>query len=278
MLCTIKALRRELTQPLEGEVVSDFTAPQADDRVLRDAIFAAVDLIEKHCRRRFVPFVVTLRLDRTHVRGRRLMSREDILEVFSVTNGDGATISSADYVLYPDDGTTVPYGVEVFDTYWTFPEQRSRVAVRALLGYHEGWAQAFVTSGLTLPANITGTATSITFTSSIDVFEVGMLLRLEDELLLVEAIDADAKTVTVQRGVCGSVAASHASGVSIRMFRPMPAVQRAAMRIAVWYYQHRDAATGTIQFLDTGVTLSDRTISDVLRSLDAVMRKAFRFV
>jgi hypothetical protein len=278
MLCTITALRRELEQPLEGEVVSDFTAPQADDRVLRDAIFAATDLIEKHCRRRFVPFVVTLRLDRTHVRGRRLMSRQDILEVFSVTNGDGTTVSSADYVLYPDDGITVPYGVEVFGTYWAFPEPRSRVAVRALLGYHEGWAQAFVTSGLTLPSNMTTTTTTLTFTSRIEVFEVGMLLRLEDELVLVEAIDAEAETVTVQRGVCGSVAASHASAVDIRIFRPMPVVQRAATRIALWYYQHRDAATGTIQFLDTGVTLSDRTISDVLRSVDSVIRKAFLIV
>jgi hypothetical protein len=284
MLCTLTTLRRALSQPLSA-TVAELTTADADDPILRECILRATQMIEAHCRRRLIPQRASLRLNRNVLRGRRVLTAEDFLEVVSVTNGDGTLLATEDYAPYPDDGLTVPYGIELFEGAWSFPEARSRVVISALLGYHGDWTRAFVATGDTLSTTLNAAATTLTVTD-IDTsdergllrYEVGHLLRLDDELIYVKAIANGTNEMTLTRGVCGTTAASHASGTSLRVFRAMPLLENAATRIALWLYQHRDTATGSVQFLDTGVTLSDRTISDTLRGLDPLIRKAFSVV
>ena len=283
MLCTLTTLRRALSQPLGADTPAELTAPSEDDSILRECILRATQMIEAHCRRRFVPLRATLRLDARKRRGRRVMAGEDLLDVFSVTNGDGSALNSSTYVLYPDDGLTVPYGVELFDEVWTFPEARSRVVMSALLAYHDQRERAFVATGDVLGAELSASTTSLAVTDAAATdergllrYEVGSVLRLDDELIYIKSISSN--TLTLARAVCGTTAAIHANGAAIKGFRPMPLAENAAARIALWLYQHRDTASGSIQFLDTGVTLSDRTISDTLRGLDPLVRKAIHVV
>ena len=51
-------------------------------------------------------------------------------------------------------------------------------------------------------------------------FQVGHLLRIEDEYLRVTAVDRKTNTLTVLRGVQGTAAAAHAPGKTIETYTP----------------------------------------------------------
>jgi hypothetical protein len=68
----------------------------------------------------------------------------------------------------------------------------------------------------TLAAPLDATTPQVTMTAwAGSTFLVGRLLRVDDEALLITAVDALTKTATVQRGVVGTVAVSHAAGAGV---------------------------------------------------------------
>ena len=51
----------------------------------------------------------------------------------------------------------------------------------------------------------------------------------------------DGSTLTVRRGVNGTTAATHSSGATIYVYKPMEEVVHAVKRLAAWLYAQRDA-------------------------------------
>lgn len=124
------------------------------------------------------------------------------------------------------------------------------VTVTAWWGYRsryetEGWVSSRDsvqdTGGMTTLA----TALRVTDADGLDGdgltprFSPGHLLRIDDEMLRVQAVDTATNTLTVARGQRGTTAVIHAKDTDISVWRPEEDVQRAVARWVALAYQRR---------------------------------------
>jgi len=123
------------------------------------------------------------------------------------------------------------------------------VTVGGLWGWHDRPSQAWRSSGDSVQDNpLSAAATIITVVDAdgADVdgqsprFQVGQLVRIDDEMLWVLAVDAGANTLTVQRAVNGTMAATHAQGAAIEIYKPPADLNALALRWAAWLYHTPD--------------------------------------
>lgn len=73
-----------------------------------------------------------------------------------------------------------------------------------------------------LAADITDSATDLTFAHAIGQIQTGTYLEIDLELMYVWSVDQTAKTAVVQRGQAGSTAAAHTSGTVVVSDPPYP--------------------------------------------------------
>jgi hypothetical protein len=248
LIATLYALRQHL-----GFAASD----TADDARLLAALEAASTTIERRTRRRFTPHVATIAhsIDRHNVR--ELLLTDDLLELQSLTNGDGSSIDLNDVVVLRSMALRLTNGAAFIheDT----PEDA--VSVTGIWGYHPDWSHAWSDSGDTVQDNpLPDTATAITVSDAdapnIDGtarFQVGQVLQLESEYVRVLAVDSALKVLTVARSINGTTAASHVSGPTIEVYQPSADVVQLCLRWARWLYKAPDAPSWNIPpiLLDT---------------------------
>ena len=155
----------------------------------------------------------------------------DLLELLALTNGDGASLDPAQVTRFPaGEG---PYSALVLapGTPATFTYAASTVqaiAVRGIWGWHDAWPEAWRSSGDTLQATVDEDAAllsvaEVTGTDGLGLaprFQVGQLLRLGEEYAHVVAVDAEADTLSVIRGVRGTAGGSPRGGHGDRSLRP----------------------------------------------------------
>ena len=72
-------------------------------------------------------------------------------------------------------------------------------------------------------------------------FQVGQLLRIEDEYLHLIAIDTESNFLTVKRGVRGTTATTHANSTAIDIYQMPSDVAQVALRWALWLYREPDS-------------------------------------
>ncbi|HML22093.1 MAG TPA: hypothetical protein PKD09_10605 [Aggregatilinea sp.] len=127
---------------------------------------------------------------------------------------------------------------------------RGAIQVDGLWGYrHPRYTDAWEDSLDALADDLTASDRSLsvddadgeTLDGETGRFSPGQLLRLDDELLRVLAVDSETDTVRVRRGVNGTEAAAHTSGTAIDVWIPDPVVNRAAIRWAALLYARRGA-------------------------------------
>ncbi len=111
-----------------------------DDDLLGDLVTRASRLIEEHCRRVFYPTSETRYFDAAgpQIYGRMLLLDYDLLSVTTVTNGNGATIPSSDYILRPANWS--PYFAIVIKQSsshrWTYTtDLEAAISVEGVWGY-----------------------------------------------------------------------------------------------------------------------------------------------
>ncbi len=238
---TLAELRRYLA------LASDQTT---DDDVLLMALETASRLIESYTGRHFAP--------RHAARvysipgGRELLLGADLLELSSVTNGDGSAIS-LDAVHVQPAGAVVGASLVLDRTRAVFThtgDPVDAVQVAGVWGYHPDWAHAWADSGDAVANNPLSADADTLAVSDADAplatgygvrFAVGQLLRTGDEYLAVLAVDAGANELTVARGVCGTTAASHAQGTGIDVYAVPGDIRGVCLRLASWLYKQPDA-------------------------------------
>jgi len=240
-IATLYQLRQRL-----GLAASD----TADDPRLLAALQAAAAHIEGAANRRFCPRLATIHhtigLDHTE-----LPLDDDLLELTSLTNGDGSAISLSDVVAAPDsdEPTSVLRLINGLAFTWDVTPVQA-VAVTGLWGWHNRWPLAWLNSSDTVQNNpLSSSATTLTVidadTADADNqsprFQVGHLLRIEGEYLRVLAANTAANQLTVQRGVNGTTAASHAQNTAIHIYQPPSDVNMLALRWAAWLYKEPDS-------------------------------------
>ena len=221
-----------------------------DDDKLLDYIDWSSRLIENWKGRRYDPRVQTRVFDCPQANGsgfgvydfalataktnRILRLDDDLLEVVKLLNGDSVEIT--DYVTepaneYPKNRIALRSS-EVFVPSDDGPEQA--ISLSGIWGYHDRWAEAWSVLGA-LTGSLSASADEITVSG----VEIGQLLRLDTEYVLV--LDISSTTATVERGYNGTTAAVHASGTDIELFHPMSTIVQCCMRLVKWRYTQKDS-------------------------------------
>lgn len=257
---------------------SDDSVDTGDDALLQRHIASASAFIERHANRRFNLYYQA----RTHDYDDPVFLdlNEDLLELDSLTNGDAdsSSIATSD-VLQMSANSTPKWQLKIkasASDNWTYsddPEQA--ITVTGWWGYHTDYASALVDTLENVPAgDISAAATTFTATDvdGLDTFgrqrfEVGCLIRIEDELIKVVGRNTSTQALTIRRAQQGTTAAAHSEGADIYVWRPLSEIEWLCERLTLWAYKHQDAVNA-VTFLDTNITLTDRTINDLVNKIE----------
>ncbi len=227
-------------------------ADTGDDARLLAALQAASAQIEHLAGRRFSPRVATLEHDVNPRHATELLLADDLLQIDTITNGDGSSIDPLDVVTLPESALDGPISVLRLTggQFFTWNETPLRaIRISGVWGWHDRWTRAWRSSADTVQNNpLSSTASTVTVSDADGAdahtqtprFQVGHLLRIEDEYLRVLAVNTSTNVLTVLRGVNGTTAAAHNQNTAIDIFQPALEVEMLCLRWALWLYKEPD--------------------------------------
>lgn len=235
---TLYALRRHLG--------IDDTDTSEDTRLI-DALSAASANIEQRTRRTFQPRLASIAHDINLRDVRELLLKDDLLTLHSIINGDGTNIALENTMHISD-------GIVRLTNGRTFIYDETPIAslqVTGIWGYHPNWSEAWRDSEDSIQdVSLTASDTIITVNdadaSITPRFQVGQLIRLADEYCHITAVDMVNNTLTVKRGVQGTVASNHTQGTAIEIYHAPRDVAHLTLRWALWLYREPDAVSATL--------------------------------
>jgi hypothetical protein len=222
----------------------------SEDARLLFALQAASAQIEQAAGRRFTPRQATIEHDITHAD--ELLLRDDLLQLDTLTNSDGSSIDTIDVITLPESTLDGPISVLrlVEGQMFIWEESPLRaVSVSGIWGWHDRWSRAWRGSGDTVQNNpLSSSATTITVSDADGAdghnqsprFQVGQLIRIEDEYLRVLGVNTGTNVLTVLRGQNGTTAAAHVQTTPIGIFQPALEVEMLCLRWAMWLYKEPD--------------------------------------
>lgn len=212
----------------------------SDDNLLK-ALQQASHILESLTNRRYCPAVESrvASIDTRHPS--ELMLPDDLLSLTELTNGDGSSISLDDVRTVPDHADLSASVLHLINgEHFTYSDSPiNAVSITGIWGWHDRWTQAWRDSGDTVQDNpLSSDATTLTVTDAdgVDIdgfsprFQVGHLLQIESEYLRVIAIDSATNQLTIQRGVNGTTASSHAQTTAVYIYQPVPAIRDLCVR------------------------------------------------
>lgn len=200
-----------------------------------------------------------------------LYSHVDTLSVSSVTNGDGQTIDSAYYTI--DDANSYPKTMITMK--WNSPYRfraaldgnyQQAITVAGIFGYVPHYDYAWKAKTTTAEA-LDASETEIDVTSSTGL-NIGDYIKVESEVLLILSIATN--TLTVERGVLGTTAASHLTGLALYLFIQKADIRNAVREWAAYLWKTKDKIGEEITIYE-GFTrlpkgLSPTVVNTVLRN------------
>lgn len=281
----------------KGGIVSPLPSDSNDkiDQYLR----RATRYIKKQTRRDFFPWIETREytvpyayydLAIRRFPSAHLKLDQDLLEIFVLNNGvedvDSDFYYPLEHNIYPKDVIAIKYpkywggqfgGVSPFKRY-----DEPIVTVQGLWGFHdfdyprEAWVDTLedVEAG---GINATQTALQFTDTEGVDAFgltrvTLGSLLRIENELLEVTAVDTDTDVVTVLRGVRGSTAAAHDENTDIKRWRVVDDIVECTLNVAKTWREADVSAGGRMGVSDVSVGVEIGIPADALEIIKSYQR------
>lgn len=245
------------------------TESHKSDEVLAELITRTSRQIDGICQRVFAPRILTHFYDVP--KGRELIFDDDLLEVLTLTNGDGQTISSTDYKLYPLNFSAkaklslLGSGSSVFQTS-SSGDVEGAISLRAVWGYHDRYSEAWLDVGASLSGSLNSSATTVLVAPSQTV-RAGQLVKIDEEYLYVRSVSVNASagdTLTLARGANGSTAASHSASASVLVWSN-PLVEDLATQAVVAYARLRDNPAGETKNVGGNVFVTPK---DVLKWLE----------
>ncbi len=241
-IATLYQLRRYL-----GLASAD---PDDDDRLLSSLQSASAE-IERLANRSFNPRLATLQHSVNLSDATELLLDDDLLELSTLVNGDGNSIGSGDILTIPGGDSPISVIRLTGGNAFVWDETPVQaVSVTGIWGWHSRPSQMWRDSADSVQDNPLSSSTSTLTVSDADGvdgvnesprFQIGQLLRIEDEYLRVLDVDTAANTLTVLRGVNGTTAASHVQNTDIDTYQPPPDVGDLVVRWAAWIYRQPDA-------------------------------------
>lgn len=251
-----------------------------DDGLILSIIREASREIDRITRRKFYPRIETRTYDAPA--GVELILDDDLLELTTLTNGDGTAITNANYKLYPLNDTP-KYKIvlapgSAFNTSSTFGDLGA-ISVAGTWGYHRDYAtDGWLDYGAILSAAISNT-TATTFTSLYGNFKAGNLVKIDSEYLYISsAVYASTSTYTVKRGVNGSTAAAHLIAAPIYLWGIHDEIERLACQATAAYYRLRSNPGMDSVSIDGVTFVTPRDVTSYmltrLRLLSGIIREA----
>lgn len=268
-LCTVA----EAVQEIVTQLPSVSAAETAD---ILQAIRAASARIDEYLGVPFEPVVATRRFDATYypvtADGQVLMLNWPLLEVDTITLGDGTALQPTDYRADAGRNGSAITEIYLATGAYSFFETAGATPIGAIQiagtwGVRRGYDRAW-TSVTTLSAGINASVTAVPVVSATAI-SPGALLKVDDEFMRVTSITTN--TLTVMRGENGSTAAAHDSGAGVSVWKWEPVINAAAYKLAAYLY-HRRGNFQQSQF-DMGTGVAVQYPSDlpgfVAKALDA---------
>lgn len=213
---------------------------------------------------------------------------DNLLEPTSIIT-DGTTLTyGTDVLNYPNDGE---YPIRVLrlasltsgpcSTWYPIHSTTSLIETISITGF---WGmreyyntEGFINSGDTVPTGgITASATSFTVTdadgdNALDYsprFSPGNLIRIDNELMDVLAVNTTTNTLTVRRGARQTTAASHTEGTAIQTWEVEPDILNCATRQVGLLYARRGAYQQVTTYPDgLNVTYPSDLLADIRGTL-----------
>jgi hypothetical protein len=236
-----------------------------DDAVIERLLKAASRYLDDATGRFYYPYVQTryFSLPNEEDDGNRIEVDADLLEVISLVNGDGETITSTDYKLTPRNQS--PYRFIRLDDdstqVWTCDSSGSTfevIAVTGIWGFHNRYSAAWMLGSTANEAmDISETGYDVT---SGTLFSIGDLIRFDNELGYV--LNVVTNTLTNTRAENGSTAATHLTSINVYIWQYMDEVKTATLETAMQAYKRRfGQSSSNIQTVTAaGVVLTPRDI------------------
>ena len=261
-----------------------------DDTVMRKILEAASRSIDSYCNRIFVTQTATKIFD-----GAFILYVPDLLSIDSSglkTDEDNDydydnTFATTDYILY---------GVGLEDTLNTYPKIRIEidkngdyssfasgyqkgVQVAGIWGYGDGISATPYIVDTTLSAAITSTtATTCTVTSATNL-SAGQLILIDTEQMYIYSISST--TLTVERGVNGTTAATHTNSTSLYIYQYPSDIRQACIDLSVALYQNRakqglqTERIGDYSYTIAGTSLGKGMVESILGNIHNYKRLRF---
>lgn len=263
-----------------GIIVASLNGDTKIDRYL----MRATRFIQRMTRRDFFPWIETREypipyaifdLSLRQFRDAHLQLDQDLLETFEVTNGNQTLESSGYYLLehniYPKHIMALKHpnfwGGSTGGVSLTRRYDQQAISINGMWGYqdlrypNDAWIDTYdVVEAGGIDASVT--TLNVTSVENTDAwgeqsFLVGRMLRIENELIEITAIDEVANTVTVRRGVRGSTAVEHDENTVIKRWRVIEDILEATLQVAKTWREADIAAGGRLGVSDvsTGVEI-----------------------
>lgn len=218
-----------------------------DDELLKTLIAAASAEFARETGRVCVPYYTVRHYDMPLRSPYALDLDEDLLELATLTNGDGTTIPVEAVALrpfnaYPKWRITLRSSAGITFTYADDPQ--GAISVAGWWGYTPHYDTAWRASGFSVPGDGLTSGTIQVTLGATGVFEIGHYLRIDDEVLRVTG--RDATSITLARGQLGTTAASHSAGAAIHIFDVLPDIQNAVTEMVAYAYKSLDRVGGRV--------------------------------
>ena len=202
---------------------------------------------------------------------------DDLLELVSITNGDGTAIALSDVITLPEGSFYPKHTIQLQPSsgkVWlpaSSGNVKQVIPVVGIWGWHDRYDEtAWIDTLDTVEDNpLSNSATTITVNDADGLdenletprFQAGHLLKVESEFMLVTSVNTTNNTLTVKRAVQGTTAVAHAQNTLISTFVPGGSIRLATIRLAVWRYRQKDANVfDKTTILATGVQITPSSI------------------
>jgi hypothetical protein len=230
--------------------------------VMMEYARTATSKVERITGNEFMPRIETLYFDAKnsedsgwHIDTKRnTMSVPPILELTTTVLGDGTSLTTDTDVRLSPRGSEPAFELAIYypsTALWTdyTDDPIDAIAITGVWGWRdrhsvEGWqlsGDAVKTDALTTSSTtvkITD-ANGTNWIGDTPRFDLGQLIKIDDEYMAVVSTDTSTNELTVIRAIRGSTAATHEIGAAISVFVPQPEIIRATQLIAFFDYARR---------------------------------------
>lgn len=248
---------------------SRYTADEMDALLTQCILEASASIVGELAR---LPLPYRMTATYPGSRNRVLYIDDDLLEVETLLDAAGVSITTDEYSLFPSnfypkfemwlyEYTTRPF-------WWTLGAPTQTVTLTGVFGYVPHWPRAWKASGQVVPAGgLTDSATTITL-PGVTSFQVGAYARIDDEYVQVAGRNDSTKTLTLARGVLGTTESAHAEGAALELFVQHADIHTNATEWAAYLYKTLEQLGEEVKVFEGGVQF--------VRGLSPLVKRALR--